>query len=97
VRLVSPIGGVTGGSGNLSTTLSNIAAAAAPPKFVKVFNANCDGTIIYNDAVRCSITFVGNKCFLYFHVKVKVMLKVTVSSILGNPCKLVRSKLAKTE
>jgi hypothetical protein len=46
-----PIGGATGGSGNLSTSLSNVAKQAAHPKFVWVSNANCDGTIIYNDPV----------------------------------------------
>jgi hypothetical protein len=48
VSLVSPIGG---GSGNLSTSLSNVAKLAAHPKFVWVFNANYDATIIYNDPV----------------------------------------------
>jgi hypothetical protein len=48
VRLVSPIGGDPGGSGNLS----NVARLAAHPKFVWVFNANYDGTIIYNDPVE---------------------------------------------
>jgi hypothetical protein len=51
VRLALPIGSAAGGSVNLSTTLSNVAKVAAVPKFVCVFNANCDGTIIYNDAV----------------------------------------------
>jgi hypothetical protein len=51
VRLVSPIGCVFGGSGNLSTSSSNVARLAAHPKCVWVFNANCDGTIIYNDPV----------------------------------------------
>jgi hypothetical protein len=51
VRLVFPIGGATSGSGNLSTSLSNVARLTAHPKFVWVFNANCDGTIIYNDPV----------------------------------------------
>jgi hypothetical protein len=32
--------------------LSNVAKQAAHPKFVWVFNANCDGTIIYNDPVQ---------------------------------------------
>jgi hypothetical protein len=36
-------------SGNLSTSLSNVASLAAHPKLVWVFNANCDGTIIYNE------------------------------------------------
>jgi hypothetical protein len=36
------------GSGNRSTSLSNVARLAARPKFVWVFNANCDGAIIYN-------------------------------------------------
>jgi hypothetical protein len=48
VRLIPPIGGATGGSGNLSTSLSNVAKLAAHPKFAWVFNANYDGTIIYN-------------------------------------------------
>jgi hypothetical protein len=48
-EIVSPIGGATGGSGNLSTSLSNVARVAAHPKFVWVFNANYDETIIYND------------------------------------------------
>jgi hypothetical protein len=34
----------------LSTSLSNVAKLAAHPN-VWVFNANCDGTIIYNDPV----------------------------------------------
>jgi hypothetical protein len=34
----------TGGSGNLSTGLSNVAKLAAHSKFVWVFNANYDGT-----------------------------------------------------
>jgi hypothetical protein len=51
VRLVSWIGGATGGSGNLSS-LSNVARLAAHQKFVWVFNANCDGAIIYNDPVH---------------------------------------------
>jgi hypothetical protein len=52
VRLVSPIGSAAGGSGNLSTSLSsNVARLAAHPNFVWVFNANYDGTIIYNDPV----------------------------------------------
>jgi hypothetical protein len=29
--------------------LSNVARQAAHPKFVWVFNANCDGTVIHND------------------------------------------------
>jgi hypothetical protein len=51
VRLVSPIGSAAGGSENLFTSLSNVARLAAHPKFVWVFNANYDGTIIYNDPV----------------------------------------------
>jgi hypothetical protein len=34
-----------------STSLSNGERLAAHPKFVWVFNANCDGTVIYNDPV----------------------------------------------
>jgi hypothetical protein len=52
VRLVSPIGGTTGGNGNPATSLSNVARVAAHSKFVWVFNANYDGTIIYNDPVH---------------------------------------------
>jgi hypothetical protein len=52
VRLVTPIGGAAGGSGNLFTSLSNVARLAAHPKFVWVFNANYDGTNIYNDPVQ---------------------------------------------
>jgi hypothetical protein len=51
MRLVLPISRDTGGSGNLSTSLSKVARLAAHPKFVWVFNANYDGTIIYNDPV----------------------------------------------
>jgi hypothetical protein len=51
VKLVSPIGGAPGGSGNLSTSLSTLARLAGHPKFVWVFNANYDGTIFYNDPV----------------------------------------------
>jgi hypothetical protein len=49
VRLVLQVGGATGGSGNLSTSLSNVARLTAHPQFVWVFNANYDGTIIYNE------------------------------------------------
>jgi hypothetical protein len=51
VRLASLIGSAAGSSGNLSTGLSNVAKLAAHSKFVWIFNANCDGTIIYNDPV----------------------------------------------
>jgi hypothetical protein len=47
---IADIGDI-GGSGNLSTSLSNVARLAAHPKFVYIFNANCYGTIIYNDPV----------------------------------------------
>jgi hypothetical protein len=40
VRLVSAIGGYTGGSGNLSINLSNVARLAAHPKFVRIFNVS---------------------------------------------------------
>jgi hypothetical protein len=53
VRLVSPVGSAADGSGNLSTSLSNVAGLAAHPEFVWVFNANYDATIIYNDPVLC--------------------------------------------
>jgi hypothetical protein len=55
VRLVSLIGGATGDSGNLSTSLTNVARLAAHSKFVWVFNANYDGTIIYNDPVLVQV------------------------------------------
>jgi hypothetical protein len=51
VRLVSPIGGAPGGSGNLSTSLSNVTKAGGTSKIVWVFNANYDGTIFYNNPV----------------------------------------------
>jgi hypothetical protein len=51
VILALPIGSAAGGSVNLSTSLPNVAKLAAHPKFVWVFNANCDGTIIYNVSV----------------------------------------------
>jgi hypothetical protein len=51
VRLIWPIEGDTGGSGNLSTSLSHFTRLAEHPKFVLVFNANGDGTIIHNDPV----------------------------------------------
>jgi hypothetical protein len=56
-----PIGGATGASGNLSISLSNVARLPAHPKFVWVFNANYDGTIIYNDPVliKFAIKFEG--------------------------------------
>jgi hypothetical protein len=60
VRLTSPIGGATDGSVNLSTSLSNVAKQAAHPKFVWVFNANCEGTIIYNDPVEMLSVAVYN-------------------------------------
>jgi hypothetical protein len=41
VRVVSSIGGDTGGTENLSASLSNVARLAAHPKFVWVFNASC--------------------------------------------------------
>jgi hypothetical protein len=56
MRLTSPIGSAAGGSVNLSTSLSNVAKLAAHPKFVWLFNANCDGTIIYNDPVHNDIS-----------------------------------------
>jgi hypothetical protein len=47
--LVPPIRGAISSNGNLSISLSNVGRLAAHPKFVWVFNANCDRTIIYND------------------------------------------------
>jgi hypothetical protein len=62
VRLASPIGGATGGSGNLSTSLSNVAKQAAHPKFVWVFN--CDGTIIYKDPVLVETVSFRSFCLV---------------------------------
>jgi hypothetical protein len=55
VKLGSPTGSAAGGSVNLSTSLSNVGKLAANPKFDWVFNANCDGTIIYNNPVHILI------------------------------------------
>jgi dTDP-4-dehydrorhamnose reductase len=66
VRLALPIGGVTGGSGNLFTSLSNIAKQAAHPKFVWVSNANCDWTIIYNDPVEAVLRTINIKTVVRF-------------------------------
>jgi hypothetical protein len=66
VRLVSPIDGATGGSGNLSTSLSNVAMVASHPKFVWVFNANYDWTIIYNDPVRTLYYIFTNHVSIVF-------------------------------
>jgi hypothetical protein len=55
VRLASPIGSAADSSVNLS----NVAKLAAHPKFVWVFNANCDGTIIYNDPVQGDSSFTA--------------------------------------
>jgi hypothetical protein len=63
MRLVSPIGGGTGGSGNLSTSLSNVARLAAHQKVVWVFNANCDGTIICNNNPAVCRFFEKERCF----------------------------------
>jgi hypothetical protein len=40
---------------SLCTSLSNVTKLAAHLKFVWVFNANCDGTIIYNDPVQITL------------------------------------------
>jgi hypothetical protein len=48
---------------NLSTSLSNVGKQAAHPKFVWVFNANCDGTIIYNDPVLLIEKFCSKEVF----------------------------------
>jgi hypothetical protein len=66
VRLVSPIGGATGGSGNLFGSSSNVARLAAHPKFVWVFNANCEGTIINTDLVRLIIERQSKKLLELF-------------------------------
>jgi hypothetical protein len=54
-----PIGGATGGGRNLFTSLSNVARLAEHPKLVWVFNANFDGTIIYNNHVQIN-TYVAS-------------------------------------
>jgi hypothetical protein len=61
-----------GGSVNLSTSLSNVAKLAAHPKFVWVFNANCDGTIIYNDPVLLKYVAIF-QFFLQGHSKVWIL------------------------
>jgi hypothetical protein len=61
-EIVSPIGSGAGGSGNLSTSLSNVTRLAAHPKFVSVFNVNYDGTIIYNDPVENSEVILKIQC-----------------------------------
>jgi hypothetical protein len=51
--------------------LSNVAKLEAHPKFVRVFNANCDGTIIYNDPVYKVLLFFGSDLLLglsYFSI-----------------------------
>jgi hypothetical protein len=60
VRLVLPIGGVTGAAVIeicllVSTSLSNVGRLAAHPKCLWVFNAYCDGTIICNDPVSVHV------------------------------------------
>jgi hypothetical protein len=71
VRLVSPLGSAAGSSVNLSTSLSNVAKLAAHPKFVWVFNANCDGTIIYNDpvlSVKINALISVTPCIIKFQI-----------------------------
>jgi hypothetical protein len=63
VRLASPTGSAAGGSVNLSASLSNVAKLAAHHKFVWVFNANCDGTIISNDPVLLKSVYNSIKQF----------------------------------
>jgi hypothetical protein len=66
VRLVSSIGGVPGGSGNLSTSLSNVARLAAHPKLCGFSTPTAMGQsfVFYNNPVvaRLSSTsiVVGN-------------------------------------
>jgi hypothetical protein len=72
VRLVSPIGGAPSGSGNLS----NVARLAAHPKFVWVFNANCDVTIIYNDPVQLVM-----KVILFFCILCKSLLTKGLTTV----------------
>jgi hypothetical protein len=63
------VGGATGGSENLSTSLFNVAKVAAHPKFVWVFNANGDVTIIYNDPVlpvKISVLIFETRSSEYF-------------------------------
>jgi hypothetical protein len=71
VDTFTPLGSAAGGSVNLSISLSNVAKLAAHPKFVWVFNANCDGTIIYNDPVYKFLLFFGSGLLLglsYFSI-----------------------------
>jgi hypothetical protein len=67
---ISPIGGAPGGSGNLFSSLSNVARLLAHPKFVWVFKANCDGTIIYNDPVFYQLYYLycGQAGFFPFFI-----------------------------
>jgi hypothetical protein len=48
------------------SSLSNVAKLAAHPKFVWVFNANCDETVIYNDPVYVMGEF--GTCYLQYLV-----------------------------
>jgi hypothetical protein len=74
----SPIGS----SVNLSTSLSNVAKLAAHPKFVWVFNANCDGTVIYNDPVYVELKdyFLNIfKIFLLSELKCNLTLAFSIN------------------
>jgi hypothetical protein len=71
MRLASPIGSAAGGSVNLYTSLSNVAKLAANPKFVWVFNANCDRTIIYNDPVFKYIVSINQLKSMYLFLRHK--------------------------
>jgi hypothetical protein len=48
-------------------SLSNVAKLAAHSKFVWVFNANCDGTIIYNDSVDSNFHIIVLERFDVFN------------------------------
>jgi hypothetical protein len=54
-------------SGNLSISLSNVARLLAHPKFVWVFNVNCDGTIIYNDSVLSTWNIPQDRVGYFFN------------------------------
>jgi hypothetical protein len=78
VRLVLPVGGATGGSGNMSTSLSNVARLAAHPQFVWVFNANYDGTIIYNELMTVLPYYSNLKRYKTQTLKIQVRTRFCV-------------------
>jgi hypothetical protein len=91
VKLVSPIGGDTGGSGNLSGNLSNVAGLATHPKFVWFSTPTAMGRMIYNNPVF--VQFLVNllkyeyrkKPFVSLNYrKSKYQIQILLCSIAGN-------------